>query len=140
VAHEKLFKDYLKGLVETAQRGDAREESFYPVLATFIENFATATGRKNLHVTIQPRPTEGGNPDFRVWDGQGEIVGYIEAIGEVKGVASSFLTPVTSDSGRTSRIIGLSPDGVKSVGYELLHPIGRQWIALDVGGESTPFP
>jgi hypothetical protein len=79
VAHERLFKDYLNGLAETAQKGDAREESFYPVLATFIKNFATATGHKNLHVTIQPKPTEGGNPDFRVWDGQGEIVGYIEA-------------------------------------------------------------
>ena len=76
---KKLFKDYLKGLASVAQRGDAREESFYPVLAALVENFATATGYKNAQVTIQPRPTEAGNPDFRVWDGQGEIVGYIEA-------------------------------------------------------------
>ncbi len=30
-------------------------------------------------MTIQPRPTEAGNPDFRVWDGTSRIVGYIEA-------------------------------------------------------------
>lgn len=77
--YKKLFNAYLKGLVETAQKGDAREESFYSALAGLLESFATATGRKNLHVTIQPKPTEAGNPDFRVWDGQGEIVGYIEA-------------------------------------------------------------
>ncbi|RLD99275.1 MAG: DNA methyltransferase, partial [Aquificota bacterium] len=76
---KRIFKSYLKGLVEMAKRGDAREESFYPVLATLMENFAAATGHKNFHVTIQPRPTEGGNPDFRVWDGQEAIVGYIEA-------------------------------------------------------------
>ncbi|HDN67383.1 MAG TPA: DNA methyltransferase, partial [Firmicutes bacterium] len=79
VFHESIFKTYLNGLVETAKRRDAREESFYPVLADFLRDFASATGHKNVHVTVQPRPTEGGNPDFRVWDGQEAIVGYIEA-------------------------------------------------------------
>ncbi len=26
-----------------------------------------------------PKNTEGGNPDFRLWDGEQHIVGYIEA-------------------------------------------------------------
>lgn len=30
-------------------------------------------------MTAQPKKTEAGNPDFRVWDGHQHIVGYIEA-------------------------------------------------------------
>ncbi len=26
-----------------------------------------------------PKKTEAGNPDFRIWDGKGKIVGYVEA-------------------------------------------------------------
>ncbi|SQD93280.1 DNA methyltransferase [Candidatus Bipolaricaulis anaerobius] len=32
-----------------------------------------------MRTTAQPKPTEAGNPDFRVWDGRQHIVGYIEA-------------------------------------------------------------
>ncbi len=30
-------------------------------------------------MTAQPKKTEAGNPDFRVWDGKQHIIGYIEA-------------------------------------------------------------
>ena len=30
-------------------------------------------------MTAQPKKTEAGNPDFRVWDGEQHIIGYIEA-------------------------------------------------------------
>lgn len=36
-------------------------------------------GRPEMEVTSQPRPTEAGDPDFRVWDRKGPIIGYIEA-------------------------------------------------------------
>ncbi len=79
-AQEKaLFKAYLKNLTEVGQRGDAREDSFYPALADLIQQVARATGRSEIQVTVQPRPTQAGNPDFRVWDGVSHIVGYIEA-------------------------------------------------------------
>ncbi len=73
------FKTYLQRLVKIVRREDAREETFYPALADLIRQIAAATGRADIQVTILPRPTEAGNPDFRVWDGTSRIVGYIEA-------------------------------------------------------------
>ncbi len=75
----KIFGEYLRRLTETIRAGDAREESFYPVLAELIKDVANATRRTEIKVTILPRPTEAGNPDFRVWDGKTQIVGYMEA-------------------------------------------------------------
>ncbi|HEC35590.1 MAG TPA: DNA methyltransferase [Anaerolineae bacterium] len=74
-----LFKTYLENLRNIIRTGDAREESFYPALANLIWDVAKATGRAEVQVTILPRPTEAGNPDFRVWDGTSRIVGYMEA-------------------------------------------------------------
>lgn len=74
-----LFTQYLNDLSEASLRGDAREESFYPALASALSAFAGATGRGHIHVTTLPKPTEGGNPDFRLWNGKDRIVGYIEA-------------------------------------------------------------
>ena len=73
------LSDYLKKLHEVHSHGDAREESFYPVLRDLLADFARSTGRQDAHVTIQPSPTEAGNPDLRVWNGTDAITGYIEA-------------------------------------------------------------
>ncbi len=75
----KLFAAYLRDLSAVHRPGDAREESFYSTLVRLIDEIAKATGRQNIQITVQPRPTEAGNPDFRVWDGERRIVGYIEA-------------------------------------------------------------
>ena len=61
------------------RQGDAREESFYPALADMLGEMARAAGKTHIHVTTLPKPTEGGNPDFRLWNGSDRIVGYIEA-------------------------------------------------------------
>ncbi len=74
-----IFKQYLEGLSEIALRGDAREESFYGSLGGLIEEVARVTGRAEVRVTTLPKPTEAGNPDFRVWNGSDRIIGYIEA-------------------------------------------------------------
>ena len=74
-----LFSKYLKNLADVARQGDAREESFYPALADMLKEMADATGRTHVHVTTLPRPTEGGNPDFRLWNDADRIIGYIEA-------------------------------------------------------------
>ena len=74
-----MFKQYLGKILEVARRGDAREESHYSTLETLLIEFASSKGRKNIHVTSQPKKTDAGNPDFRVWDGKQRIVGYIEA-------------------------------------------------------------
>ncbi len=74
-----MVKTYLKDIFKTAQKGDAREESFYRPLALLVENFAKSIKKTNVSVTVSPQRTEAGNPDFRIWDGRQSIVGYIEA-------------------------------------------------------------
>ena len=74
-----IFSKYLKNLATVARRGDAREESFYSALADMLKEMACATGKKDVHVTTLPRATEGGNPDFRLWNGTDKIIGYVEA-------------------------------------------------------------
>jgi len=75
----KVLESYLKRIHETASHGDAREESYYSVLKILLEEYAESTNRKHINVTILPKKTEAGNPDFRIWDGKQHIVGYIEA-------------------------------------------------------------
>ena len=77
--HKSIFSTYLNDLAAVARQGDAREESFYPALADMLKEMARATGKTDAHVTTLPRPTEGGNPDFRVWNGTDRIIGYVEA-------------------------------------------------------------
>lgn len=74
-----LFKTYFKKLNAIAQQGDAREESFYPALADMLASVAESTGRKHVRVTTLPKPTDAGNPDFRLWNDTDRIIGYIEA-------------------------------------------------------------
>jgi hypothetical protein len=62
-----------------AIQGDAREESFYPGLADMLAEVAQASGRAHVRVTTLPKPTDAGNPDFRLWNGTDRIVGYVEA-------------------------------------------------------------
>jgi len=65
-----LLDQYLKNLTETSQRGDAREESYYKHLEELVKQYAEIKNIKNVDVTILPKKTEAGNPDFRVWDGK----------------------------------------------------------------------
>ncbi len=87
-----MLTSYLTKIHELASRGDAREESFYPLLAEVLKEFADSTG-KNVRITTLPKKTEAGNPDFRVWDGLQHITGYIEAksptIGDLNGIEDS---------------------------------------------------
>ncbi|HEX9917449.1 MAG TPA: N-6 DNA methylase [candidate division Zixibacteria bacterium] len=74
-----MLQKYIKEIFEIANRGDAREESYYSILKELLNEYAESIGRKNIYITPQPKRTEAGNPDFRVWDGKQHIVGYIEA-------------------------------------------------------------
>ncbi len=74
-----MLQDYLKSIFKIASQGDATEESYYPALKNLLEAFAGSSGYTKAHVTVLPKRTEAGNPDFRVWDGKQHIVGYIEA-------------------------------------------------------------
>jgi type I restriction-modification system DNA methylase subunit len=70
-----VLRTYLKSIAEITKRGDAREESYYSEL----KNLLPSATSKTIAVTILPKKTEGGNPDFRVWDGRQHVTGYIEA-------------------------------------------------------------
>lgn len=74
----QLFKEYLKQIYQRISKGDAREESFYSALEKLILSYGQSIG-KRADVTVLPKKSEAGNPDFRVWDGQSKITGYIEA-------------------------------------------------------------
>jgi hypothetical protein len=75
---ENLLTAYLKDIAATLKRGDAREESYYGILEDLFKDFPLEKGR-STDVTTLPKKTDAGNPDFRVWDGDHFIVGYIEA-------------------------------------------------------------
>jgi Type ISP C-terminal specificity domain/N-6 DNA Methylase len=74
-----MIKEFLTNIAHTTAQGDAREESYYKHLSNFLESFAEETGKKHIQITTLPKKTEAGNPDFRIWDGRQNIVGYIEA-------------------------------------------------------------
>jgi predicted helicase len=74
-----MLKSYLKKIFKIANQGDAREESYYATLEELFKKIAQSFGKGKIHITTLPKSTEGGNPDFRVWDGKQHIVGYIEA-------------------------------------------------------------
>ena len=75
---KNLLSKYMKAIAATTKQGDAREESYYPALKDLFSDFPLERERKTK-VTVLPKKTEAGNPDFRVWDGDHFIVGYIEA-------------------------------------------------------------
>ncbi|MEW6027036.1 MAG: type ISP restriction/modification enzyme [Planctomycetota bacterium] len=74
-----MIKSYLKRVLEIAQRGDDTEGAYYSTLEELISSFAGTTRKKKVQITTLPKKTEAGNPDFRIWDGDLHITGYIEA-------------------------------------------------------------
>ncbi len=75
---ESVLQRYVKTLFDLWHR-DAREESLYPALKELIEEIGRALGHEQIDITVLPKKTEAGNPDFRIWDGHARIIGYIEA-------------------------------------------------------------
>ncbi|HJX34586.1 MAG TPA: hypothetical protein VJ373_05350 [Desulfatiglandales bacterium] len=74
-----MLKPYLKKIHEIAERGDAREESYYSTLEALLNSYTESVNKKNTKITTIPKKTDAGNPDFRIWDGKQHIIGYIEA-------------------------------------------------------------
>ena len=77
--NQQIIKEYLDNIQKTINRGDAREESYYEHLKSMIKSYAELNNLKKVEITILPKQTEAGNPDFRIWDGKNHITGYIEA-------------------------------------------------------------
>ncbi|PIV62031.1 MAG: adenine methyltransferase, partial [Bacteroidetes bacterium CG02_land_8_20_14_3_00_31_25] len=64
-----MLKKYLNNIQYSINQGDAREESYYIHLENLIKDFSSCNNIKKVDITILPKQTEAGNPDFRVWDG-----------------------------------------------------------------------
>ena len=75
----EALEQFIQRVTEIMQRGDAREETFYPALEALITSLGEELHSDAIDVTTLPKRTEAGNPDFRVWDGSHRITGYIEA-------------------------------------------------------------
>jgi hypothetical protein len=107
-----MIDTYIKKIASITKRGDAREESYYPALAELLEEFSETERKKKSHVTVLPKKTEAGNPDFRVWDGKHSQVGYVEA----KPPRSNLDDIETSD--QLKRYISIFPNLILTNFYE----------------------
>jgi len=74
-----MISSYLKKLKNQYATGDSTENSFYKYLDVLLVEYSENKRKKKIHVTILPKQTEAGNPDFKITDGQHRIIGYIEA-------------------------------------------------------------
>jgi len=107
----ELLQSYLQGIAEVTKQGDAREESYYSALKTLLEHLAPTVG-KTVHVTVLPKKTDAGNPDFRVWDGSYQVIGYIEA----KAPGANLEQVETSE--QLQRYLGTFPNVILTDFYE----------------------
>ena len=70
---KQLLKTYMKSIAATAIRGDAREESYYGILADLLREFPLEKWRKTQLTTL-PKKTDAGNLDFSVYPTSFEFV------------------------------------------------------------------
>jgi len=76
---EKALNSYFKEIHKIYVAGDFREESFYSILKTLVEQCSQFFPlQSKAGVLVQPKKTEVGIPDFLIRK-DGDIVGYIEA-------------------------------------------------------------
>lgn len=100
-----MLKAYFKRLFDVTKRGDATEQSYYSSLEELLKSYAVSIGKKHVDVTTIPKKTDAGNPDFRVWDGKQQIIGYIEA----KAPTTEYLDQIET-SGQLKRYLHIFPN------------------------------
>ncbi|MCH8068032.1 MAG: N-6 DNA methylase [Candidatus Marinimicrobia bacterium] len=123
-----MIQSYLKEIADIIIRGDYREETFYPALKSFLEEYGKSIGKKKIAVTVLPKKTEAGNPDFRVWDGEHEIVGYIES----KSPGTNLDQIITSD--QLKRYLKTFPNLILTDFYEFrLYRNGAEIDRVSIG-------
>lgn len=72
-----MVQKYLDKLNKKLQAGNASERTYYPVLENFLDEYSKKTDKK-ITVTIEPKNTNVGIPDFKITSGN-KLFGYIEA-------------------------------------------------------------
>jgi len=108
-----MLKEYFERLFRLIRGGDAREESYYSALEQLLLDYAKSAKHK-VQVTVLPKKTEAGNPDFRVWDGKRNIYGYIEA----KDPAKEKNLEVVAQSEQLQRYLGTFPNVILTDFFE----------------------
>ncbi|MBI5730916.1 MAG: hypothetical protein HY963_07245, partial [Ignavibacteriales bacterium] len=68
-----MISSYLKKLKNQYATGDSTENSFYKYLDELLVEYSEDKRKKKIHVTIIPKHTEAGNPDFKITDGHNRI-------------------------------------------------------------------
>jgi len=127
----EFLKSYLKQIAETTMRGDAREEGYYSFLKILIEDLSPT---QKAAVTVLPKKTDAGNPDFRVWDGKQHITGYIEA-----KVPGTKLDKV-EDSEQLRRYLSVFPNLILTDFYEFrLYRDGHLILKTSISEPFIPF-
>lgn len=74
-----MLKNYLKQITTLYNKDEAREESYYDFLKKLLTDYSDQQRKRKINVTILPKATEAGNPDFKVSSGHWNQIGYIEA-------------------------------------------------------------
>lgn len=69
-----LYRRYLRELYRTYSGGDATDPSYYPALKGLLEGYLQAQGEAAA-ITVQPKRTEVGIPDFRLTSEESRIIG-----------------------------------------------------------------
>lgn len=76
---KKVINEYLSDIHSMFSGGDAREESYYSILASLLEKMWKINFQGKPSVIITPKSTEAVKPDVVIKDNKSRIVGYIEA-------------------------------------------------------------
>lgn len=145
---ERILGEYLLRLAEDARRGDAREESFYPRFAAFLQACAEALGHE-AHVTSIPRKTQDCLLDFQVWNGS-RVAGYVEAKAPGTDLTAAAESEQLQRYRRTFpnllltdfREVWLFRNGALEVRTRIEPGVAELWVVLDrffsFGGVSGP--
>jgi hypothetical protein len=76
---KEAVNDYLTAVYEIFSSGEAREESYYTALETFIKKTWKILKKKDPKIIIMPKKTEKGNPDLVIRTPNSRLIGYVEA-------------------------------------------------------------
>lgn len=68
-----MFQKYLNEVFKKYKKGDSSERNYYSTLESFLKEF------KKASVSIEPRNSSVGIPDFKIENEKGLLFGYVEA-------------------------------------------------------------
>jgi len=89
-----IYSSYLKDIQKTCIKGKAAEGSYCPYLKALIEN-CVIISREFVGITVQPKKTELGIPDFLIREKHNRVTG--------SGILVSFPTDLSLEQLKTEQ-------------------------------------